>query len=80
LDVRFFSGNVYLNVFPSTSKDDTTDLCYYNFDDSKRKLPDTAILVDDLPDVVLQPEFRQVLDEQFEVGLTNYIDFEMKYT
>ena len=70
-----FSGNTYSNVFLSTSKDGGTDRCYYNFDDSKKKLPDTAILVDDLPDVVLQPEFRQELDEQFEVGLTNNIIF-----
>jgi len=64
-----FSGNVYSNVFPSTSAADKSDECYYNVGGNKLK-PATAISVDDLPDVVLQPEFRQKLDKQFEVSLT----------
>lgn len=67
-------GNSYSNVFPSRSLDSTTDQCYYNFDGSKFK-PDTAISVENLPDVVLQPEFRQELDTQFEVSKTSNIDF-----
>jgi len=66
-----FSGTSYSNVFPSTSSGDTTDQCYYNFDGSKLR-PDTAISVEDLPDVVLQPEFRHELDQQFEVSITHY--------
>jgi len=63
-----FSGNAYANVFPSTSKHDSPDRCYYNFDESKL-LPETAISVEDLPDVVLQPEFREKLDQQFDVSI-----------
>jgi len=75
LNINDFSVGTYSNVFPSTSADATDDRCYYNFDDNQRK-PDTAISVEDLPDVVLQPEFRLELDKQFEVGLTPNNDFE----
>ena len=34
-------------------------------DDNERK-PDTAITVEELPDIVLQPEFRLGLSKQFE--------------
>jgi len=71
-------GNTYANAFPGSSKDDKTDQCYYNFDGRNLK-PATAISVDDLPDVVLQPEFRQELDVQFEVCLLSNNDFEIKY-
>jgi len=36
-------------------------------DENKRR-PETAISVEELPDFVLQPEFREVLDEQFKVS------------
>jgi len=45
--------------------------CYYNMDEKKRK-PETAISVEELPDVVLQPEFREAIDEQFNVSTTTY--------
>jgi len=69
-----FSGNAYSNIFPSTSKHDSPDRCYYNFDESKLT-PDTAISVEDLPDVVLQPEFREELDKQFDVSILRIKDF-----
>ena len=68
-----FVENTHTTVFPSTSSDDRTD--YYNFDGSKSQ-PATAIPVDDLPDVVLQPEFRQELDAQFEVNKFKMLIFE----
>jgi len=63
-----FSGNAYSNVFPSTSKDDSPDRCYCNFDESTLT-PETAISVEDLPDVALQPEFKEDLDKQFDVSI-----------
>jgi len=36
-------------------------------DENKRR-PETAISVEVLPDVVLQSEFRDTLDEQFKVN------------
>ena len=72
LCITGFLENMHATVFPSTSSDDRTD--YYNFDDRKLK-PATAISVDDLPDVVLQAEFRQELDTQFEVNKMNNVIF-----
>lgn len=61
-----FAGNTYSNIADAPSNDGT-DKCYYNFDNDKR-MPDTAITVEELPDVVLQPEFKKKLDEQFNVS------------
>jgi len=74
-----FLGTSYSNVFPSTSSSDTTDQCYYNFDGSKLR-PDTAISVEELPDVVLQPEFRHELDQQFEVSIIHYNERVFNFT
>jgi len=57
------SGNAYSNVVPGTSTSDT----YYNVVARKLK-PATAVFVDDLADIVHQPNFRQQLDEQFMVS------------
>jgi len=37
--------------------------------------PETAISVEKLPDAVLQPEFRQELDKQFDVSIIINKDF-----
>jgi len=64
----YFSDNTYSNVFASVSSaPDQNDTCYYNFDDETQKT-DTAIAVEELPDIVFQPGFRQQLDEQFVVS------------
>jgi len=65
LTKNMFTGNTYSNI-AETPSTDGTDKCYYSFGDDKRK-PDTAITVEELPDVVLQPEIRKKLDEQFNV-------------
>jgi len=65
LTKNMFTGNTYSNIADSSSTDGT-DKCYYNFDDHKRK-PATAITVEELPDVALQPKFRRELHEQFNV-------------
>ena len=63
-----FPGNSYSNVVASTSfAAEQDDTCYYNCGDETRK-PDTALSVDELPDIVLQPNFRQELDKQFNVS------------
>jgi len=36
--------------------------------DEKMRRPETAISVEELPDVVLQSAFRETLDEQFKVS------------
>ena len=60
-------GNTYSNVVAGTSTaNDQADTCYYTFDDDERK-PETAITVEELPNAVLKPEFRQELNEQFDV-------------
>jgi len=40
--------------------------------DEHKRRPETAISVEELPDIVLQSDFRAVLDEQFNVS-GNYI-------
>jgi len=40
--------------------------CYYNLGDTR--IPETAISLEEFPDVVLNPEFKQVLDKQFKVS------------
>ena len=65
--LRLPSGTIYSNMFAGTSTSaDQADTCYYTFDDDDRK-PETAITVEELPDVVFQPEFRHELNKQFEV-------------
>ena len=63
--MAFVSGNTYANT-AGTSSGEEEDTCYYNFDDNNRK-PETAITVGEFPDVVLQSEFRQELNKQFDV-------------
>jgi len=65
---NIFKGIAYFND-ASTSElpGAQSDQCYYNIDESKRR-PKTAISVEELPDIVLQSEFRAVLDEQFNVS------------
>ena len=67
-------GHAYLNIFPNTSNADTTDQCNYNSGASTMR-PETAIAVEKLPDAVLQPEFRQELDKQFDVSIIINKDF-----
>ena len=63
-----FSGNSYSNVVASTSfAAEQDDKCYYNCGDETYK-PDTALSVEELPDIVLQPNFRQELEKQFNVS------------
>ena len=67
----FCAGNTYYNAPTNESSVDQSDQCYYNMDGNKSR-PETAISVEKLPDVVLQPEFRETLDEQFKAS-GNYI-------
>jgi len=63
----FFKGIACLNASASEFPGALSDQCYYNMDENKRR-PKKAISVVDLHDIVLQSEFREVLDEQFKVS------------
>ena len=67
----FFKGITHFDAPASEFPGAQSDQCYYNMEESKRR-PETAISVEELPESVLQSEFRAVLDEQFNVS-GNYI-------
>jgi len=67
----FFKGIACFNASTSEFPGAQSDQCYYNMDENKRR-PDKAISLVDLHDIVLQSEFREVLDEQFKVS-DNYM-------
>jgi len=64
---HFCTGNTYYNSSAIQSSVEQDDQCYHNINENERR-PETALSVVKLPDVVLQSEFRETLDEQFKVS------------
>jgi len=56
----------YFNSERTSFNASNPEQCYYIL--GCTRIPETAISVEKFPDIVLNPEFKQVLDKQFKVS------------